>query len=342
MTHKLSLILSLWLLLVSPQLTAGSEQASFVLKDSGFQASSQHRIYWLDNDRVLFTGYEINLEKIDKQGRYGREQNIYIWDTRENRRSIYVKNASLGCYFRGYIGYSIIEGPSKKGPMGQERTYLDIHYSKETWEGEPPEWEEGVKHHPITCKAYHWNGRGFPLLPEHGYIARSTQLPEKEPSHIIWYPKEQTDGHALPIPNTNRLWDSRFVEFLDAYVIYAEFTTGYWLFKPSNSVTRVDLPAIEGGWYDFLPMQRGVFAVGGMTSVKRKDDPGNRGAYWVEGSKAHQIMSGYVKAMNVSPDGCKVAFVREPHDGRQNANRTTLHVLTLAKESDHVCTSDAQ
>ena len=69
MTHKFSLILLLWLLLVSPQLTAGSEQASFVLKDSGFQASSQHRLYWLDNDQVMFTGYEINLEKIDKQGR---------------------------------------------------------------------------------------------------------------------------------------------------------------------------------------------------------------------------------------------------------------------------------
>jgi len=73
------LILTFLVVVVSPQMAASS---SFVLKDSGFQASSQHRIYWLDNNRVIFTGYEINLDKIDKQGRYGREQNIYIWDTR--------------------------------------------------------------------------------------------------------------------------------------------------------------------------------------------------------------------------------------------------------------------
>lgn len=226
--------------------------------------------------------------------------------------------------------------------MGQERTYLDLHYSKETWEGEPPEWEEGVKHHPITCKAYRWNGRGFPLLPEHGYIARSIQSPEIESSYLIWYPKEQTDGCALPIPNTNRLWESRFVEFLNAYVIYAEFSTGYWLFKPSGDVARVTLPAIAGGWYEFLPMRRGVFAVGGVSNVKRKGDPGSRGAYWVEGNNVHQITSGFVKAMGISPDGCKVAFVRELHDGRSNANRTTLHLLTLAKEPDDVCHAATQ
>ena len=47
---------------------AGSvnSEASFVLKGSGFPASSQDRLYWLDNNRVIFTGYEINLDKVDK------------------------------------------------------------------------------------------------------------------------------------------------------------------------------------------------------------------------------------------------------------------------------------
>ncbi|MDH4371232.1 MAG: hypothetical protein OEV99_15530, partial [Nitrospira sp.] len=87
------LILTFLVVVVSPQMAASS---SFVLKDSGFQASSQHRIYWLDNNRVIFTGYEINLDKIDKQGRYGREQNIYIWDTRTNHTEVFAKNAGLG------------------------------------------------------------------------------------------------------------------------------------------------------------------------------------------------------------------------------------------------------
>lgn len=331
MVRNVGAIIVLSFILSVPYLAASGDKAPFILKDSGFVVSSQHRVYWLDNERVIFTGYEIDLERLDRQGRYGGEQNIYIWDTRENRRTVYVKHASLGCYFRGYIGYSIIEGPSKKGPMGQERTYLDIHYSKETWEGEPSEWEEGVKHHPITCKAYRWDGTGFPLLPGHGFIARSIQLSGKEAGRIVWFPTEKTDGHPLPIPITNRLWDSRFIEFLDAYVIYADFATGYWLFKPNSDAVRINLPDIQGGWYDFLPMRRGVFAVGGVISVNRKDDPGNRGAYWAEGSEVRPIVSGFIHAMNVSPDGCKVAFVREPHGSISLGNRTTLHVIDACK-----------
>ncbi|ALA57581.1 hypothetical protein [Nitrospira moscoviensis] len=97
------------------QLAAAPDKPSFILKDSGFPASSQHRIYWLDNERVIFTGYEIDLEKIDKQGKYGREQNIYIWDTRENHRSIYVKNASLGCYSAATFATPSLTAHQRKG-----------------------------------------------------------------------------------------------------------------------------------------------------------------------------------------------------------------------------------
>ena len=210
---------------LAPQLEVWAETPTFVLKDSGFQASSQHRIYWLDNDRVIFTGYEINLAKIDRQGRYGREQNIYIWDTRENRRSVYVKNASLGCYFRGYIRYSILEGPSKKGPMGQERTYLDMFYSKDTWEEEPPEWEENVKMHPITCRSY--RAKPFKLqadivelLPEHGYLDFSLPQTHKPGEALPPIPFHQSGvDTAIPLPVTRNgmaRHDVHYLEFLNS------------------------------------------------------------------------------------------------------------------------------
>jgi hypothetical protein len=338
MTHKFSLIFLFWLLLVSPQLAACAEKPSFVLKDSGFQASSQHRLYWLDNDRVIFTGHEINLEKIDKQGKYGREQNIYIWNTRENRRSVYVRNASLGCYFRGYIRYSILEGPSKKGLMGQERTYLDLHYSKETWEGEPQEWEEGVKVHRTTCKSYRSRGQSIDfteLLPDHGYLdfRRSPDIQPGRPSPILFYRAEANEATRLPI-NDNQVWPplARYVEFLNAYVMYAGINQHtFWILKPDGTITEREVPEIHGGWHHFFPLRSGVFASGGSINVKKQWDTGNRGAYWLEGDQIQKIVAGFVNTAAVSPDGCKVVFVREPHDSLPTANRTTLHLIDTCK-----------
>jgi hypothetical protein len=338
MMHKVSLIAVLCLLLISPQLAACADKVPFVLKDSGFQASSQHRIYWLDNERVMFTGYEINLETIDKHGRYGREQNIYIWDTRENRRSVYVKNASLSCYFRGYIRYSILEGPSKKGPMGQERTYLDLHYSKETWEEEPPEWEENVKMHPIACKSYRSRGqlRDFiELLPDHGYLD-FRRLPDVHPSQsspILLYRTEANEATKLSI-NDSQVWPPlvRYVEFLNAYVMYGGINQHtFWILEPDGTITEREVPVIHGGWHHFLPMRSGVFASGGSINLKKQGDPGNRGAYWLKGDQVQKIESGFVNATAVSPDGCKLAFVRELHDNLSTANRTTLHLIDTCK-----------
>lgn len=285
MTHKFSLILLLGLLLASPQLAAGSEKAAFILKDSRFPASSQHRIYWLDDDCVIFTGYEINLDKINKRGQYAQDQNIYIWDTREDRRSVYVKNASLGCYFRGYIRYSILEGPSKKGPMGQERTYLDLHYSKETWEREPPEWEDGVRMHPITCRSYQSRGvTGFvDLLPEHGYLdyRRPADHPPGDKVPIVWYRPGAIEGTKLPLMIHQYLDPTtvRYEQFMNGYVIgttsFVEPAESYksttslngqaysvWLFSADGNITDINVPYqdwMRGGTRNFYPALKGVF-----------------------------------------------------------------------------------
>jgi len=323
-----------------------SEKMSFVLKDSGFQTSGQHRIYWLDNDRVIFTGYEINLDKVDKQGRYEREQNIYIWDTRENRRSVYMKNASLGCYFSGYIGYSIIEGPSKKGPMGQERTYLDLHYSKETWEGEPPEWEEGVKHHPITCKAYRSRGlRGdyVELLPEHGYldVRRSRDIQSGKDTAILWHRPGTSDSVPLPILKSEvDPSHIHYIAFLDSYFMYGWNNIAkrevvqpqtYWLMKPDGSITKHEVLGYFGGWTNATPTQNGLFVITNAINVHKSMDPGDAGAYWVHQNQLQKISGGMIGSFMVSPDGCKVAFVRDPFDAKDRELRITLNFIDMCK-----------
>lgn len=346
MMQRLWWILVLFVLAVTPRPAVSSDKSSFIVRDSGFQASSQHRIYWLDNDRVIFTGYEINLEKLDKQGRYGREQNIYIWDTRENRRSIYVKNASLGCYFRGYIAYSILEGPSKKGPIGQERKYLDLQYSKETWEGEPPEWEEGVKHHPITCKAYFSRGlRGdyVELLPEHGYldVRRSRDIQSGKDAAILWHRPGTSDAVALPILKSEvDPSHIHYIAFLDSYFMYGWNNIAkrevvqpqaYWLMKPDGSVTKHEVLGYFGGWTKATPTQDGLFLITNAINVQKSLDPGDAGVYWVHQNQLQKISGGMIGSFTVSPDGCKVAFVRDPFNAKDREPRITLNLIDVCK-----------
>lgn len=351
--QRLWLILIFLVMLVCPQLATSTDRPPFILKDSGFQASSQHRLYWLDNDRVIFTGYEIDLEKIDKEGRYGREQNIYIWDTRENRRTIYVKNASLGCYFSGYIRYSILNGPSKKGPMGQERAYLDMYYSKETWEGEPPEWEEGVKMHPITCRSYRSRGAGYvDLLPEHGYLdyRRPPEYSSGDKVPITWYRADGIGGTTLPLMVHAYLNSAvRYEEFMNGYVLettnFAESTKkssslrgdtfSIWLFLTDGNVSELVMPRrdwMRGGTRNFYPSLRGVFTWTHDWG-RHKRPPGDAGAYWIHDDLVEKVISEEIgpDSIRVSPDGCKVAFVSEPYEKRQPYVRnSSLHIL-------HVC-----
>lgn len=333
-----------WLFM--PPYLVCAEQASFTLKDSKFQTSPNHRIFWLDNDRVIFTGYELNLEKTDQQGKYVREQNIYIWDIREDRRSVYVKNASLGCYFRGYIAYSIIEGPSKKGPIGQERTYLDIHFSKETWEGEPPEWEKEVKHHPITCRAYRSRGlRGdyVELLPEHGYLnlQRPHDVQLGKDAAILWHQPGAIKEVKLPILRSevdpSHIY---YIDFLDSYFIYGWNYIGkrnsvqpqnYWLLRSDGTVTKHEVLGHFGGWINATPMQKGLFVTTNAINVWKSLDPGDAGAYWVHQNQLQKIDGGMIGNFAVSPDGCKVAFVRDPFDKKDREFRITLNLFNACQ-----------
>ncbi|HMS82052.1 MAG TPA: hypothetical protein PKD12_00190 [Nitrospira sp.] len=358
MRQILALIILPVIMLLHPHATRAFKTEAFVVKDSGFPASGQHRLYWLDNDRVIFTGYEFTLEKTDQPGRSGREQNIYIWDTREKQRAVYVRNASLDCYFRGYIRYSSLDGPSKKGLMGQERTYLDMVYSKDTWEGEPPEWEENVKVHPITCKSY----RAKPLkqqadivelLPDHGYLdfARPvTHQPIAALPPISFYRFEVDTPIPLPVTrNDLSRHDVHYLEFLNEYVLFSahlidpktgrqmsswgkEALQRFWILKSDGTAGELQVPVPYNRWDSLFPLRDGVFVTGRSVKVTEPRGPGDAGAYWIHGEgRIEKLAAGLINTAAISPNGCKVAFLREPHDNLRLEHRITLQLLNICQ-----------
>lgn len=168
--------------------------------------------------------------------------------------------------------------------MGQERTYLDMYYSKETWEGEPPEWEEGVKTHPISCRSYISRGMGFlDLLPEHGYFDyhRNAYHGSGDKIPIVWFRPGFTEGVKLPLKVHPYLNSSivRFESFLNSYVLDAtplavpreglvtspsENSDAYsiWLFVADGKISSINVPYrgwMRGGGEEFLPCTRRRF-----------------------------------------------------------------------------------
>lgn len=230
--------------------------------------------------------------------------------------------------------------------MGHERTYLDVHYSKETWEGEPPEWEEGVKHHPITCKAYYSRGlQGdyVELLPGHGYldVRRSRDNQSPKDAAILWYPANTTNEVPLPILKSEvDPSHIHYTAFLDSYFIYGWNniakkevirTQTYWLMKSDGSITKHEVLGYFGGWINAAPTLNGLFVITNAINVRRSFDPGDAGAYWVYQSQLQKIIGGMIGSFAVSQDGCKVAFVRDPFDSKNREVRITLNFVDVCK-----------
>ncbi|MDH5348456.1 MAG: hypothetical protein OEW13_11185 [Nitrospira sp.] len=239
-----------------------------------------------------------------------------------------------------------------------------MFYSKDTWEDEPPEWEEDVKMHPITCKNY--SARPFKLqvdmvelLPEHGHLDFS--LPQTHKPGAALPPisfHRRGIGTVIPLPVTRdgmARHDIHYLEFLDNYVLFTgrlidpkagqpvavwrkNLVQQFWTLKPDGSVTEFRVPTPYNRWDSLFPLRQGVFATGRSAKVTEPRGPGDAGAYWVHGEgRIEKLVAGFISKTGVSPNGCKVAFVREPYDNLRIENQVTLLLLDICQGAKYVC-----
>ena len=75
----------------------GEEASPYPILDSGFPASINDRLYWLDNDRVAFVSYGPKPKNVEEAQKKSRIPTINIWDTRTNHVEPYAKGFHL-CY----------------------------------------------------------------------------------------------------------------------------------------------------------------------------------------------------------------------------------------------------
>jgi len=306
--------------------------------DSGMTASTDggDKIYWMDNDRVIFVSYGPKPKTVEEQRQ--RKPAIYIWDTRENKIEKYADGRQL-CYHEAYIRYA---GPDRlpvpntkyfvpplyEGPMGKEKI-TNAHVFEEGMR----KTKSGPKyqHNPYTCKTVErpavMDGKVWlPLLEQHGALDWETDTVQgaSESEQPIMY-RRTSDDKAIALNITRGdlgLGNPRYyIKYRNEY-FFQKLVVGkaeerdcdnYWWMTPTGEVTKGCLPIaplnkLTGGRVMF-PTAAGILI---STGRLNDSDAGTAGLYLINENKAQRVLNGGHGKPSLSPNGCNLAFKHTP------------------------------
>ncbi len=150
------------------------------------------------------------------------------------------------------------------------------------------------------------------LVSEDGISRRDTNLILVNPilPNVVYVPhKGAYFVHNLNLTQKERQqWSDR--GYLDA-----------WFIKHDGEVETIKVPA--GDWVSnegtilILPLQKGFIIV--AQGFERNGEPGSAGAYLVHvDGHNERLLSGFVVNPRVSPNGCRLAFAFQPRFDREN------------------------
>jgi hypothetical protein len=299
--------------------TLAQKNSPYPVLDSGVWADwlNSPNMYWLDDQRLIFLGTETKDKPINRE-----KLQIQIWDISNNKVTPYAStNGGIIGYNDGVIAYLYGKDSSgnnvfKCGKLNNEKVFTLVRKSKTYFDSincriQNSEEEPGRKER-RTIR---------PLLKQHGYLdygPRDAVRPlAKKGDPILFYPAGKKEPVSLPITNETtviRMFD--YYMFKDAYFVH--HFTGYqdaWWMYPNGQTERVtfsELPKLLSQG-KFFPIRNGFFVSRGSGKIDPGKDPGDAGGYLLRDTRILELISGYLRAEAVSPDGCKIAFVNYPY-----------------------------
>lgn len=323
MMHKFSLMLLWWALLITPQLAAGGEPRYPIL-DSKFPAA-EAKLGWIDNERVMFHGYDVGkmTQPGPGEGYPTAAEGLFIWDAGKGTVTKYwdIKGPVPLCLFQGQIFFTqkvkdkenlwlAITGNFGKEErrLASEKLWINGFSCRES--AHKPEWVKEDKH------------RRWGLLEEHGYLDFGEPSPGEpaKASPILLYQPNKTQGLQLPFTGEQIWLHVTYFEFDDSYLLEERRRTtdagSVWRLKPDGTVTRVLEPTGKAweriGWDRFHLTKIGLFLSGGRGGYASVGTSGGYLLAFAQGVPT-RLVAGTVRNEEVSPDGCKVAFIHVLH-----------------------------
>jgi hypothetical protein len=325
------------------------------VRDSGKQVAPYSKLFWLDDERVLFQGPDgTELERDDgfRQALY----RLFVWSTRTGELKEGARMGGGLCLREGFVRYwrwKLKDGEFPResewlaGPFGSESIVDEKVTDPKNFNWETcrpyselpprPEWTKGL--------AVRW------LRPEHGLLVLGSADPKEVFKNTpISYCPSGEKARCIELPIKQR--ESRgfdWVPFKGAYFIVGDYfqtdlrhprgginrspwpkgaPMPVWWLYPDGRVEEIKLPA--GPWLrNFVfPSQVGMVTIGeGPTRWEHS-------LYLVRGGAGERTIHGLFHTQAVSPDGCKIAVNHDPKPLETNARNNkhvTLKVIELCK-----------
>jgi hypothetical protein len=327
-------------IVVAVFLTPISVQAYEVV-DTG--VSGRNEVYWIDNARVLFPGYEKSSATAE---RTSVRSVLYVLDLGTKRPTVHseIPEGGYVCYASGHVRYAV----SKDGKRYMREGKFGAEIERELAPSPPG---SKIDRNEFTCKDVDLSTAdkmypGFlfiPLRDGHGYYGwqKEESSAKGADASMFFLPAGmRTRPIALPIKSSEKRRMS-YSEYMGAYVIERSELTRkdvdgrpsgkVWLLFPTGKVSEAEMP--NGPWlratWGYAPTRKGWSVSSRATGVKSNFDPGDAGIYLVNGNVAKRLVVGFPSTPAVSPDGCKIAAVVNPLIGP--GLRATLRIIDLCK-----------
>lgn len=347
MTHKVSLMVVMWLLLVSPQLAAcaGGGSQFLPVKEATVTAHDKPS-YWLDNTHVLFWGFTGIEPGPGVQIGPGTEvrllnEGYYVWDIEQNtvQKDVQFEQAHPVCinsHTKSYVFTYLPDGKTSK-----RRAFVDrqeITLPGRTWLN------------PVSCRLSStepsWVVKGratIPLLEEHGYLDRGEYGEDYQKNFpLLFYRQGSEKAISLGLGSRQVERGITYYPFVGSYLLHGNMNAykapPMWLLHPNGTIKQVFNPDGKAwankSWSWLALTKQGPLFASLWPAGPHAEEPG---LYLWDGTVLVNIRHGYFSWGVVSPDGCKMAF--SAHNRGKDVplvNRNRLQVVDVCQGGNHV------
>ena len=342
-----------------------SGKSAYPVKESGYWLDASNAIYWIDDQQVLFAGGDLKgYEEHGVQIKAGKNPKLglYIWNisTGNVRSHTMILPYSTLCYRDGRIEYTV---EAKDGYLVRKKgTLVDV---REVQEAPSQNWPhisaraKGEAADRLNCRIYSFydlpKGVDLPLIDGHGFLGwrggSDLPWPAGGEAPVRYYKDATSPPIILPLKRKDiRTPDvpspAFYAEWANVYVLQGGIEWGsinnfgqlpkqspypvYLLSPGSGDLKVINTPYAKWitGSMQYHYSKPGLILA---SFAAKAGGVGNSGLYRADEKGYQKIISGFPKAVSISPDGCRLAAGLQYTDKRGYNGPIELKVIDLCK-----------
>jgi hypothetical protein len=302
------------------------------------------KLYWISDVEVLFLGYEVAPGASPGNDRELIDYRVSIWNVRTNTIRIlqdFGSDYPSTCFSDGHV---LLRARSTDGVL---RTYYgdtsavklaapdqEFHdlFCRPLDKVHPlPTWTQG--------RDIRWLQKIDAGFVDFGEISKSMK---NAPLRLYKHGAREKDGILLPL-GSREVWKSfPYFAFKGAFFVESTYRRLprpkgvpyplYWLYQDGRLEQILDLP--WGPWRSNasswpMPTKAGIMIASHNANVRNAKDLAHAGLYLVGDGKVTRLLTAWIQATAVSPNGCRVAF---DFANEMTEMRNTLKAIDVCAE----------